>query len=120
MTNFQQFILVVVNLFVLVQNLLRLDMSADNSFLFSDKMRKKCCAIFLALTVIIKLPRAKIFINLQEIDFTKRQTGVPETSARASITLCHNSCQWQSNLNDILDTSSETVVKTLVNNWLAW
>ena len=46
MTNFQQFILVVVNLFVLVQNLLRLVMYADNSFLFSDKMRKKCCAIF--------------------------------------------------------------------------
>ena len=46
MTNFQQFNLVVVNLFVLVQNLLRPVMYADNSFLFSDKMRKKCCAIF--------------------------------------------------------------------------
>ena len=31
---------------------------------------------FLALTIVIKLPRAKIFIKLQEINFTKRQTGV--------------------------------------------
>ena len=45
MTNFQQFILVVVNLFVLVQKLLILVMYADNSFLFIDGMRKKCCAI---------------------------------------------------------------------------
>ena len=66
---------------------------------------------FLALTIVIKLPRAKIFINLQEINFTKRQTGVPKTSARASITLCHNSCQWQSKLNDIL-----SIIKTLLLN----
>ena len=27
---------------------------------------------FLAITIVIKLPRAKIFINLQEINFTKK------------------------------------------------
>ena len=64
---------------------------------------------FLALNIVIKLPRAKIFINLQEINFTKRQTGVPKTSTSASITLCHISCQWQSKLNDIL-----SIIKTLL------